>query len=57
MIIFLIIFALLAGMALPTQFSVNAQLRSVVHSLSLLRLFPLSLVQSFCLLYLCSEKV
>jgi len=32
MIIFLIIFALLAGMALPTQFSVNAQLRSVVHS-------------------------
>ncbi|MED4067531.1 DMT family transporter [Priestia megaterium] len=32
MIIFLIIFAILAGMALPTQFSVNAQLRSVVHS-------------------------
>ncbi len=32
MIIFLIIFALLAGMALPTQFGVNAQLRSVVHS-------------------------
>ncbi|PFO18867.1 hypothetical protein COJ70_08070, partial [Priestia megaterium] len=30
MIIFLIIFAILAGMALPTQFSVNAQLRSVV---------------------------
>lgn len=29
---FLIIFAILAGMALPTQFSVNAQLRSVVHS-------------------------
>lgn len=32
MVIFLIIFALLAGMALPTQFSVNAQLRSVVQS-------------------------
>ncbi|WP_431088920.1 DMT family transporter [Paenibacillus sp. 8b26] len=32
MAIVFIIFALLAGMALPTQFSVNAQLRTVVGS-------------------------
>ncbi|GGB41770.1 DMT family transporter [Fictibacillus barbaricus] len=32
MIIVLILFALIAGMALPTQFSINAQLRSLVGS-------------------------
>ncbi|WP_068505110.1 DMT family transporter [Paenibacillus kribbensis] len=32
MAIFFMIFALLAGMALPTQFSVNSQLRAVVGS-------------------------
>jgi transporter family-2 protein len=32
MAIILILFAILAGMALPTQFSVNAQLRTVVGS-------------------------
>ncbi|WP_146553965.1 DMT family transporter [Rummeliibacillus sp. SL167] len=32
MIYLLIIYALLAGMALPTQFSINAQLKSVVGS-------------------------
>ncbi|MEK4366592.1 DMT family transporter [Paenibacillus amylolyticus] len=32
MAIFFMIFALLAGMALPTQFSVNSQLRTVVGS-------------------------
>jgi bacterial/archaeal transporter family-2 protein len=32
MIILLILFALIAGMALPTQFSINAQLRTLVGS-------------------------
>ena len=32
MVILLIIFAIIAGMALPTQVSINAQLRSVVES-------------------------
>jgi bacterial/archaeal transporter family-2 protein len=32
MIIILILFALIAGMALPTQFSINAQLRTLVGS-------------------------
>jgi len=30
--IILVLFAILAGMALPTQFSVNAQLRAIVGS-------------------------
>jgi bacterial/archaeal transporter family-2 protein len=32
MIFLLILFALIAGMALPTQFSINAQLRTLVGS-------------------------
>lgn len=32
MAIILVLFAIIAGMALPTQFSVNAQLRTIVGS-------------------------